>query len=194
MAQQGRKIGLLGGSFDPPHDGHLHLSREALKRLDLDEVWWIVSPGNPLKPHGPAPFAKRYAACVDLTKADPRIRVSDFEKRIGVVHTAQSLRHLFRRNRADHFVWLMGADNLASLHKWTNWRWIIENVPVAVLARPGIGLRARLSPAARSFRHARLAEDMGPRLVLKRPPAWLFLQMPMRRVSSTDIRASGGWK
>ena len=134
-----------GGSFDPPHAGHLHISREALKRFGLDRLWWLVSPGNPLKPHGPAPLPDRLTAARALVD-HPRIAITDFEARAGTRHTAQTLDALRQAAPGLRFVWLMGADNLAQFHRWQDWRRIIESVPVGVLARPGQRISARMSP------------------------------------------------
>ena len=136
LARPYQHIGLLGGSFDPPHAGHAHITREALKRFRLDQVWWLVSPGNPLKAAAPAPLARRMAAARALID-HPRVLISDFEARAGTRYTAETLRALMARYPQVRFVWLMGADNLAQLHRWQNWQWILENVPVGVRARPG---------------------------------------------------------
>ena len=136
MTRPGQTVGLLGGSFDPPHAGHLHISREALKRFGLDQLWWLVSPGNPLKAHGPATLAHRMAAARALVD-HPRIHVSDWETQIGTRYTAQVIAALQDTRPQTRFVWLMGADNLAQLHLWQDWQDIMERVPVGVLARPG---------------------------------------------------------
>ena len=188
----GRRVGLLGGSFDPAHRGHLHLSREALKRLGLDEVWWLVSPGNPLKREGPASLGRRQAHARDVA-ADRRIRVTDFETRAGTRFTIDTLAALRARYPAMRFVWLMGADNLAQMHQWRHWQAIFAAVPVAVFGRPGAGPGARLSPAARAFRFARHPERAARGLAYADPPAWSFIDMPLDPSSSTAIRARGDW-
>jgi len=186
-------IGLLGGSFDPPHEGHVHITREALKRFALDELWWLVSPGNPLKPRGPAPLAERLAATRTLM-THPRVTISDFEARAGTRYTAETLQALFRRNPGARFVWLMGADNLAELHLWQDWRWIMENVAVGVLARPGQRISARMSRAARCYRRYRLRAQEACLLARGRPPRWSFVNVPMNTASSSAIRARGDWR
>ncbi len=188
----GQRIGLLGGSFDPPHSGHLHLSREALKRFCLDEVVWLVSPGNPLKADAPAPLSERMATARRLLD-HPRISVSDFEARSDTRYTAETLAILRTRFPGVRFVWLMGADNLAQLHRWENWRDILETVPVGVLARPGLRIAARSSPAARIYRGARLPSHSAGALGTKQAPAWCFINIAMTDVSSTAIRAAGKW-
>jgi nicotinate-nucleotide adenylyltransferase len=146
------RIGLFGGSFNPPHAGHLLVAQTALRRLQLDAVWWIVTPGNPLKSHTGLPsLAERMAACRVLIGADPRIIVTGFEADIGTSYTEQSLRYLVRRCPGVDFVWLMGADNLASFHRWQKWRSIASLVPMAVIDRPGATLRAVASPAGAGF-------------------------------------------
>ena len=185
-------IGLLGGSFDPPHGGHMHISREALKRFHLDQVWWLVSPGNLLKTNGPAPMERRLAAARALVD-HPRIKVSDFEARIGTRATADTLAALMARNPRVQFVWLMGADNLAQFHRWQRWQWIMENVPVGVLARPGDRISARMSPAANRYERYRLRGREAGLLAVSHPPAWCFINLPMVNLSSTAIRARGEW-
>lgn len=192
LARPGMCIGLLGGSFDPPHAGHLHITKEALKIFGLDQVWWLVSPGNPLKSRGPAPLARRLAAAEALVD-HPRIRVTDIEARLGTRFTAKTLEGLFGLYPGVRFVWLMGADNLASFHRWDRWDWIMENVPVGVLARPGQRISARMSPAASRYRRFRLRGREAARLCLSDPPAWCFVNVPMMDISSTRLRAEGRW-
>jgi nicotinate-nucleotide adenylyltransferase len=187
------RVGLLGGSFDPPHAGHLHISKEALKRFGLDRVWWLVSPGNPLKPHGPAPLAERIAAARALVD-HPAIAVTDFEARVGTRYTAETLRELRRVCPGVRFTWLMGADNLVQFHRWENWRSIMRTVPLGVLARPGLRLAAQTSVAARAFAHARLPAPQSRRLGGAVPPAWCFVNVPMVDLSSSAIRARGEWR
>jgi len=187
-AAKGQVIGLLGGSFDPPHAGHVHLTREAMKRLDLDWVWWLVSPGNPIKPNPPAPLARRMEAARAIMR-HPRVRITDLEARLGTRATADTLAALQRAYPGVRFVWLMGADNLAGFHKWDRWPSILARVPVAVLARPGQRLAALCSPAARRFDRERLPPGAAQGLGRTAPPAWVYLDMPMRPESSTALRA-----
>ena len=191
-ARAGQVVGLLGGSFDPPHAGHLHISEEALARFGLDRLWWLVSPGNPLKVQGPAPLERRLAAARALVR-HPRIVVTGLEAQLGTRHTARTIAALQARYPGVRFVWLMGADNLAELHRWQDWREIMERVPVGVLARPGQRISARLSRAARIYRAARLPGRASQRLGRATPPAWCFVDLPMSRASSTAIRAAGHW-
>ena len=188
----GQAIGLLGGSFDPPHEGHAHLTREALKRFGLDQVWWLVSPGNPLKTRGPAPLDTRLAAARQVMD-HPRVAISDFEARAGTRYTAETLAALMSACPGVRFVWLMGADNLAQLDQWQNWQWIMENVPVGVLARPGQRISARMSKAARVYGHARLPGRMSHLLPRSEAPSWCFINMPMNAISSTKLRQLGHW-
>lgn len=192
LARPGMCIGLLGGSFDPAHDGHVHITREALKRLGLDEVWWLVSPGNPLKARGPAPLADRLKQARKVMR-HPRVKVTDLETRLGTRYTFQTLSQLYAYYPGVHFTWLMGADNLAEFHLWENWRDIMEMLPVAVLARPGQRISARMSVAARYFRKERLLGREAQSLRYAVPPAWVFLNVPMSDLSSTSIRAQGDW-
>jgi nicotinate-nucleotide adenylyltransferase len=191
-APAGQAVGLLGGSFDPPHGGHVALTLAALRRFRLDRVWWVVSPGNPLKPHGPAPLDLRMAAARALMQ-NSRVEVTDIESRIGTRYTAETLRYLARTNGGVRFVLLMGADNLAQLHRWDDWTSIMRMVPVGVLARPEMGLRAGLSAAARRYARYRMPEAAAHLLPLAKPPAWCFVRMPMDDASSSAIRARGEW-
>lgn len=189
-AAKGQVVGLLGGSFDPAHEGHAHITREMLKRLRLDAVWWLVSPGNPLKAQGPAPMAERLARARSVI-GHPRVRITDIEARLGTRFTAATLAGLRRHYPGVRFVWLMGADNLAQFHRWDRWRLILATVQMAVAARPGQGVRALSAPAARAFRMAQTA----PRgLTRAAAPAWAFVQLPMVKASSSAIRARGEWR
>jgi nicotinate-nucleotide adenylyltransferase len=188
----GMSVGLLGGSFDPPHPGHVHITREALKRFGLDRVLWLVSPGNPLKARGPAELGRRMAAARDIMQ-HPRVHISDFEAHAGTRYTAQTLRLLRQRCPGVRFVWLMGADNLAQFHRWKDWQQIMDTVPVGVLARPGDRISARMSPAARLYAPARLSALASPLLGRAQAPAWCFVNVPMSGTSSSAIRARGGW-
>jgi nicotinate-nucleotide adenylyltransferase len=186
------RIGLLGGSFDPPHAGHVHVTLQALKRFGLDRVWWLVTPGNPLKPRGPAELSRRLGAARAIMR-HPRVEVTGVEALLGTRYTAETLAALRRRYPGVRFVWLMGADNLASFHHWDRWQAILHMVPVGVLARPGQQLRAGLSPAAGQFARARLAEAQAQALPLRAPPAWCLVAGPMHGTSSSAIRARGLW-
>jgi nicotinate-nucleotide adenylyltransferase len=191
-ATPGLRVGLLGGSFDPPHAGHVHISRWALREFGLDRVWWLVSPGNPLKARGPAPLARRMAASKALI-THPRILVTDLEARFGTHYTAETLAHLQARYRDVRFVWLMGADNLVSFHKWDRWQQIMQSVPIGVLARPGQQVAAGSSRAALRFAPYRLSARRSTALPFRSAPCWSLLNGPMMDVSSSGIRANGGW-
>ena len=192
-ARPGQVIGLLGGSFDPAHSGHAHITREALKRFALDAVWWLVTPGNPLKAEGPAPLDRRLERARDVMR-HPRVRITDIEGRLGTRYTAETLSRLKSIYPGVRFVWLMGADNMAQLHRWQDWHWIMENVPVGVVARPGLRLGARRSRAARLYRNYRIRGRNSHLLATAEPPAWCFVNMPMVDQSSTAIREAGDWE
>lgn len=183
----GMKVGLLGGSFDPPHPGHLHLARTAMRRLGLDRVWWLVSPGNPLKSRQPASFDHRFQAVQKLAN-EPGMVVSDIETRLGTSRTIDLVEALRKRHHDVHFVWLMGSDNLAQFHRWARWRDVFNALPVAVLSRPQDELRSRLSRAARSFASSRIRERQAHILPLKTAPAWTYLNEPLHSDSSTQLR------
>ena len=192
-ARSGMKIGLLGGSFDPAHEGHAHITREALKRFGLDQVWWLVTPGNPLKTQGPAPLDLRIARARQVIN-HPKVRVTDLEARLGTRYTFATLARLIALYPGVRFVWLMGADNLATFHLWENWQGIMDMVPVAVMARPGQRISARMSHAARVYDADRLRGREAKRIAGMAPPAWVFVNVPMSNHSSTAIRAEGGWR
>jgi nicotinate-nucleotide adenylyltransferase len=154
--QSGMRVGLFGGSFDPPHQGHLQVSMAALRSLRLDQVWWLVSPRNPLKPQAPSSDLGRRVAAARARAAHPRLRVTAIEAALGTRYTAETLRRLAPRLRGVDLVWMMGADNLASFHHWRGWQAIAATVPIAVFNRPGLALSALVSPAAQALRNARL--------------------------------------
>jgi len=190
----GQAIGLLGGSFNPPHVAHRMISEAALKRLGLDKVWWVVSPGNPLKRRvGTMPLGDRMALCREVAK-NPHIVVTDFEKDLQAPYTASTLAFLKARSPLVRFVWIMGADNLASFDRWQRWREIFTMVPIVVVDRPGWRMKALASKAARAFAAARVPEVDAAGLALRPAPAWTFLSGPLSHLSSTALRnrARGG--
>jgi nicotinate-nucleotide adenylyltransferase len=192
LSTSGQRIGLLGGSFDPAHGGHVHITREALKRFELDQVWWLVSPGNPLKSRGPAPMQKRLERARKVM-THPRVTVTDLETQLGTRYTAQTLRALMARVPSAQFIWLMGADNLADFHRWQDWQWIMETVPIGVMARPGDRLSARRSVAAQRYSDARLRGPEAALLGRHHAPSWCYINLPLNDTSSSEIRAKGDW-
>jgi nicotinate-nucleotide adenylyltransferase len=185
------RIGLLGGSFNPPHDGHVHVSREALKKLHLDSVWWLVSPQNPLKPsRGMASFAKRLDAAKSLAGSHPRMIASGLEAELGTRFTIDTLRALKRRFPGVNFVWLMGSDNLVQIPRWRRWQHIFDEVPVAVIARPGSTLAARHSKAANRYRAFTFPADS--RFPETKPPALTVIEVKGNPASGTRLRAAAG--
>lgn len=185
----GQRIGLLGGSFDPPHAGHLHITEMALRRFRLDRVWWLVSPGNPLKSHGPAPLGDRIDAARRLTD-DPRIVVTGIESRLGTRRTADTIAALQARWPGVRFVWLMGSDNLIQFSRWDRWQGIAARVPIGVIARPGSRTAARFSRAATILGRYRLPAYRARDLADATPPAWVLINVPMTALSSSAIRAA----
>lgn len=184
-----RAIGLLGGSFNPAHEGHRMISLIALRRLQLSEVWWLVSPQNPLKPSdGMAPFEERFASAQAVAQ-HRRIRVMDIETRLGTHYTVDTLRRLTARRKGQAFVWLMGADNLIQFPEWEGWKEIFHTVPIAVFDRPTYSLKALAGVAANRFKHRRLPERAAPGLARRCAPAWVFLHSRLNPVSATEIRA-----
>lgn len=189
--QRRRRVGLLGGSFNPAHRGHLHASREALSRLALDEVWWLVSPGNPLKhTDDMAPLEARLASARAVAQNSRRIRVTDAETGLGTRYTVDTVARLQQRHPPKRFIWLMGADNLIAFHRWRRWRTLARRVPIAVLARPhyiGESLRAPAMGWLRRFRHA---EERAREWTRWRTPAIVLLPIRLDPTSATSIRAA----
>jgi nicotinate-nucleotide adenylyltransferase len=187
--EQGMRVGLFGGSFNPPHGGHWLVAEIALRRLRLNQLWWMVTPGNPLKDHGKLlPLAERIALSEAITP-DPRVKVTAFEATHGLRYTAETLAVIKQRNAGIHFVWVMGADNLAGFHHWQDWQAIAKTFPIAVIDRPGSTLSYLSSKMAKTFAHARVDEDDAGRLALMEAPAWTFIHGPRSLLSSTELRS-----
>ncbi|HEX6141744.1 MAG TPA: nicotinate-nucleotide adenylyltransferase [Geminicoccaceae bacterium] len=183
----GLRVGLLGGSFNPAHAGHRAVSIEALRRLRLDRVLWLVSPQNPLKPtRGMAAFRERFASACDIAR-HPRIEVSDLEQRAGMRFTVDTIRHL-QRDRRNRYVWLIGADNMIQLPQWKGWQEIMERVPIAVFDREPYVYRALAGEVAQRFAAARLPEEGATILADADPPAWTYVRFRRHPVSSTALR------
>jgi nicotinate-nucleotide adenylyltransferase len=191
----GMRIGLLGGSFNPPLAAHRAISLFALKRLKLDRVWWLLTPGNPLKDTGGLRTLGERADAAREIADDPRIDISCLEAVIGVRYTVDTVIHLRRRVSGVRFVWIMGADNLAQFHRWKDWRRIAAEVPIAVIDRPPQSFRALAAPAAQALARYRLPENQAARLTDQPAPAWVFLTGMKLNLSSTGLRnPDGSWK
>jgi len=185
----GMRIGLLGGSFNPAHEGHLHISKQALRRLGLDQVWWLVSPQNPLKPQEDmGEFTARFESARTMASGHPQLRVSDIESQLGLTYTCDTLAALTSLGPQVHFVWLMGADNLIQMPRWKDWQDIFVAMPVAVMARPGFNFSAPLGTVATRFARSRVPAENASGLADLAPPAWVFLPIPLHTASSTAIR------
>ncbi len=184
-----RRIGLMGGSFNPAHRGHRHVALEAIAALALDEMWWLVSPGNPLKPHaGMAPFAARLASARAMSRRAP-IRATDLEARLRTRYTVDTLRRVVRRYPRHRFVWVMGADNLAQFHEWRQWRGIARTMPIAVLTRPGYDDDALAAPAMGWLRRYRRPARQATNWAEWSVPALVLLRFRPDRTSATQLRA-----
>ena len=191
----GMRIGLLGGSFNPPHIAHRAISLFAIKRLKLDRVWWLVTPGNPLKDNGALHELDERAQAARQMASDPRIDVSCLESVIGTRYTVDTVNYLRRRVSGLRFVWIMGADNLAQFHRWQNWQRIASQMPIAVIDRPPSSFRALAAPAARALARYRVPENEAGRLADFRAPAWVFLTGLKMSLSSTGLRnPDGSWR
>ncbi|MCV3238956.1 nicotinate-nucleotide adenylyltransferase [Mesorhizobium sp. ZC-5] len=186
--EKGMQVGLFGGSFNPPHGGHALVAEIALRRLALDQLWWMVTPGNPLKnTRELASLSERLRQSEEIAR-DPRIKVTAFELRHHVRYTADTLALVKARNPGVDFVWIMGADNLKDFHRWQRWRQIAMTFPIAVIDRPGSTLSFLSSVVAKTFDYARVDEGDAPRLARMKAPAWTFIHGPRSSLSSTALR------
>ena len=189
------RVGLLGGSFNPPHAAHRAISLFAIKRLKLDRVWWLVTPGNPLKDTGGLHDLDARVAAAREMADDPRIDISCLESVIGTRYTVDTISYLRRRASGVRLVWIMGADNLAQFHRWQSWRRIASEIPIAVIDRPPQSFRALAAPAAQALARYRLPENQAGRLADQQAPAWVFLTGMKLNLSSTGLRnQDGSWK
>jgi len=189
LVEKGMMVGLFGGSFNPPHKGHVLVANTALVRLKLNQLWWMVTPGNPLKDaHGLAPLGERIALSEQLVD-NPRICVTAFEEKIRTRYSADTIAYVLRYNPGVHFIWIMGADNLTTFHHWQQWRRIMSTIPVAVIDRPGSSHSDISSPMAQMFARFRVAENMASLLALRKAPAWTFIHGRRSSVSSTALRS-----
>jgi nicotinate-nucleotide adenylyltransferase len=186
----GLRIGLFGGSFNPPHEAHRDVSLLAMKRLGLDRLWWLVTPGNPLKDTKDLPPVEQRVAAANELADHPRIAATGFEAVIGLKYSSDTINYLFRECPGVRFVWIMGADNLKGFHRWKNWRGIFGVIPIAIVDRGGISLQATSGPAAISFARARIPENQAMTLADREPPAWVYLHGIKSTLSSTALRAA----
>lgn len=186
--ERGMVVGLFGGSFNPPHAGHVLVAEIAIRRLGLDQLWWMVTPGNPLKNTSQlAPLSERIALSEKLA-VDPRIKVTGFEQALNMRYTADTLARVKALNHDVHFIWIMGADSLNTFHKWQKWQTIAKTFPIAVIDRPGSTLSHLSAKMAKTFHYARVDEDDARLLWKKRAPAWTFIHGPRSAMSSTALR------
>ena len=183
----GQSVALFGGSFDPPHEGHRLVAEAALKALQVDFVWWLVAPQNPLKAHRPQSLKDRLTATRKIAN-HPRFIVSDEENRLGTRFAIDTVRALQKNHPQTRFIWLIGADNLRQMHRWRNWQALLQNVPVAVYPRPGDTVKAAFAPAAQRFAAARIDGSDGPKLARQKAPAWLVLPGATSPLASSHLR------
>ena len=188
----GMRVGLLGGSFDPAHEGHLNICLHSLKRFQLDQIWLLVSPGNPMKNQNPLSLNKRMDHAKNIFQ-HPKIKITNIETQLKTRFTYHTLLLLKQLYPSTNFTWIMGADNMAQVHLWQDWKIIFSLMPVGVLARPGQGISARLSPAARKFATHQISESCSWKLGGAVAPAWCFVNLPMSQISSSEIRSLGLW-
>ena len=188
----GQRVGIMGGSFNPPHDGHRIVAETAVKRLQLDQLWWVVTPGNPLKANGALPSqAARLTACAAFARG-PKMKITGFEAELGTPYTAATLAFLKTRFPAVHFVWVMGADNLATFERWQHWRQIVAHMPIAVVDRPKWRFKALAREAAQVMSRNRIEEAHAAQLPSLGAPAFVFLTSRLSALSSTALRAKRG--
>ncbi|QPC88509.1 nicotinate-nucleotide adenylyltransferase [Mesorhizobium sp. NBSH29] len=189
--ESGMQVGLFGGSFNPPHAGHALVAEIALRRLALDQLWWIVTPGNPLKAGNQRASLTTRLRLSESIARDPRIKVTAFEASHNVRYTADTMALVKARNPGVDFVWIMGADNLRDFHHWQRWRDIVMTFPIAVIDRPGATLSFLSSVVAKTFDYARIDEKDAPHLAHRKAPAWTFIHGPRSSLSSTALRGGG---
>ncbi|ADR52166.1 nicotinic acid mononucleotide adenylyltransferase [Candidatus Liberibacter solanacearum CLso-ZC1] len=188
--EAGMKIGLFGGTFNPPHYGHIEIAHIAIKKLNLDQLWWIISPYHPIKSYNsPSPLIKRIALSKSLVK-NPRIRITAFEKPLSLNHTQtfHTILQVKKHNKLVNFIWIMGADNIKSFHHWHHWKRIVMTVPIAIIDRFDVTFNYISSPMAKTFEHARLDESLSHTLCETPPPSWTFIHDKHHIISSTAIR------
>lgn len=190
IALPGMRIGLFGGTFNPPHAAHRAASLLALKRLGLDRIWWLVTPGNPLKKNTALPPLERRIAASRKAASHPAIEVTGIEAALHTRFTCDTVKKLQARFPQVHFVFIIGADNLAGFHRWKNWRALASMIPIAVVDRPDYDLSALATPAASTLSRARIDESDAALLALLEPPAWVFLHGLKSELSSTALRAA----
>ena len=190
LALSGQRVGIMGGSFNPAHDGHRIVAETAIKRLRLDQLWWVVTHGNPLKSKSDLPSQTDRMTAARRFAHGPRMKITGFEAELGTPYTAAMLAFLRRRHARVHFVWVMGADNLSGFHRWQHWRTIMRTFPIAVVDRPGWRMKALASPAAAAFKMARVCEARASSLPALKPPAWTFLTSRLSPLSSTALRST----
>lgn len=187
------RVGLLGGSFNPAHEGHRAISLEAIRRLRLDRVWWLVSPQNPLKSKaGMAELPARMASAMEMAAGHPKILVTDLERKLGTQYSVDTIKRLKRDGKC-RFVWLIGSDNLLQLPKWRNWQDLLNLVPIAVFDREPYSYRALAGQVAQAYAACRLDPRSAGDLVGTTPPAWVYFRLRRHRISSTQIRSRQGW-
>ena len=182
-----KKIGLLGGSFDPPHKGHLFISLEARKILKLDEVWWIVTPQNPLKISKPATYKERVFNCRNITRNYP-INIKEIEKKIGSNYSYKTISYILRHYKNIKFFWLMGADNLISFHKWQKWQKIFNNMSIVIFKRHGYNNKALKSITSKKFNQSRILKSLIKLEDFNKLPSWTIIENKEIKISSTEIR------
>ncbi|MBX4335413.1 nicotinate-nucleotide adenylyltransferase [Bartonella raoultii] len=181
-------VGLFGGSFNPPHAGHLLVAKTAIRRLHLDQLWWMVTPGNPLKDCSQLrSLEKRMRLSFELID-HPKIRITGFEQVIGSKISVNTISHILTHYRGVHFVWIMGADSFATMHYWYRWHDIVSMIPIAIIDRPLAHMSAFSSPMAHIYRRFRVDERDSIRLPFMKPPAWIYLHGPLSFQSSTNLR------
>lgn len=181
------RIGLFGGSFDPPHSGHVHVAETAMKRLGLDQVWWFPTPGNPLK-EAPSDYEARFEAVQNLTRHNRKFQVSAAEKHANLRYTIDLVDLVRQQCPKAQLTWIMGGDSLMTFHFWKDWQRLAQTIPIAVIARPGFEIAARFSPFAKAFARQRLADIAARTLVEQSAPRWVYLPAPLNPVSSTALR------
>lgn len=187
-AEKGNVVGLFGGSFNPPHDGHALVGLTAIRRLHLNQLWWMVTPGNPLKDKTIlSPLHERMAKSAEIIP-HPKARITGFENTLNSANSVDTVSYILKHNPGVHFIWIMGADSLSSFHLWHQWQDIVQLIPIAIIDRPSARMAALSSPMAQTYRRYQLDERDAGKLSFSKAPAWVYLHGPRSSASSTNLR------
>ncbi|EJF90398.1 nicotinate-nucleotide adenylyltransferase [Bartonella tamiae] len=192
--ESGNVVGLFGGSFNPPHDGHVLVAKTAIQRLGLQQLWWMVTPGNPLKDNRALPSLQSRICLSTKMIDDPRIKITGFEEKIGAYTSIMTIRHILKRHKGVYFVWIMGGDSLSTFHHWHCWRDIVHTLPIAIIDRPMAKKAVLSAPMAQTYQKFRIKEEQSTSLPYMKAPAWVYIHAQRSNTSSTALRQQNDGK